>query len=260
MEQTTSRTATYVYGVALAEPFRNGHPPLRVPGIGGRGDPVRTIVLRDLAAVVSDVPGIRIDLSRENLLNHQRVLEEVLKRSDVLPFSFGAVAPSDDDVREVLMQGAYDALHEQLEYVRGCVELEVKVFWNQERLFAEIAEENDEVRSLRDTIALLPDESAYMEKITLGQLTESEIEQKSTWEADAVLDVLERHAVEVLVSDNLGDTMLLNSAFLVERARESEFDGAVSALAEANAGRLVFNYVGPLPPYSFINLAFGAEG
>ena len=260
MDSLSYQPATYVYGVAPAEPFVGGRPPLNVAGIGGPNAPVRTIVHGDLVAVVSDVPGLEIDLSRENLLNHQRVLEEVLHRADVLPFSFGAVAGNDDEVREVLLRDAYEALHEQLDYVRGCVELEVKIFWEQERLFAEIAEENDEVRALRDAIPLLPDDEVAMEKLALGQLTEAEIEAKSTWEADGVLDVLDPIAVEVLVSPNMSDTMLLNAAFLVERAREEEFDDAVAALAEAHAGRLVFNYVGPLPPYSFINLAFGVDG
>lgn len=259
MVSTSSRPATYVYGVVLAEPFQNGHPPLGVPGIGGRGTPVRTIVLKDLAAVVSDVPSLRVDLKRENLLDHQRVLEEVLRRSDVLPFSFGTVAASDEEVREVLLRDGYQMLCEQLEYTRGCVELEVKVFWERDRLFAEIAQENDEVRTLRDTIPLLPEDEAAVESIALGQLTQTEMELKSAWEADAVLEALDPIAVDVLVSPNLNDTMLLNAACLVERAREHEFDGAVSALADARAGRMIFNYVGPLPPYSFIHLAFEAK-
>lgn len=260
MDTTMTQAATYVYGIAPARPFENGGPPLRVPGIGGRGDPVRTIALGDLVAVVSDVPGVRVEVSRENLLDHQRVLEEVLSRSDVLPFTFGTVAGSDQEVREVLLGDGYDALREQLEYIRGCIELEVKVFWDEERLFTEIAQENEEVRVLRDTIPLLSEEEAASEKLTLGELTAAEIELKSTWEADGVLDVLELLAVEVLVSPNLSDTMLLNAAFLVEREREPEFDEAMDRLAEVHAGRLVFNYVGPLPPYSFINLAFGTEG
>ena len=258
MDTSSSQAATYVYGVAPAESFRPGHPPLRVPGLGGWGA-VRTIVLDDLVAVVSDVPGADIGLKRENLLDHQRVLEEILRRSDVLPFSFGTVATNDEEVREVLLRDGYDALQDQLIYVHGCVELEVKVFWEQQRLFLEIASENDEVRALRDAIALLPDDTAA-EKLTLGQLTESEIEIKSAWEADGVLDILEQHAVDLLVSPNLNDTMLLNAAFLVERQHEEEFDGAVFGLAEAQVGRLIFNYVGPLPPYSFINLAFDEEG
>ena len=260
MSPIASRPATYVYGVALAEPFENGHPPLGVPGIGGRGAPVRTIALQDLVAVVSDVAGLRIDLKREHLLDHQRVLEEVLRRSDVLPFSFGTVATNDEEVREVLLRDGYDALREQLEYVRGCVELEVKVFWDQERLFAEIAADNDEVRALRDRLFLRPGDADSVDKIALGQLTEAEIARKSEWEAGLVLEALESLAIEGLVGGNLSDTMLLNAAFLVERAREEEFDGAVSSLADARAGRMVFNYVGPLPPYSFINLAFDPEG
>ncbi len=260
MDPTSSSSATYVYGVAPAEPFRTGSPPLRAPGIGGRGVPVRTIAFRDLVAVVSDVGGLRFDVSRENLLGHQVVLEEVLHRSDVLPFSFGTVAGNDEEVREVLLRGGFDALHQQLAYIRGCVELEVKAFWEQDRLFAEIAQENDEVRALRDTLTLLPDEEASLDRIALGQLTEAEIESKSAWEADGLLELLEPHAVEILVSPNLTETMLLNAACLVERTREEEFDGVVAALAEAHAGRFVFNYVGPLPPYSFINLAFETEG
>jgi len=260
MEPTTSQSATYVYGIAPAAPFVNGHPPLRVPGIGGRGTSVRTILLGDLVAVVSDVPGLDLEVSRENLLEHQQVLDEVLRRADVLPFSFGTVADSDDEVRDVLLSGGFDALHEQLEYVRGCVELELKALWVEDRLFAEIAEENEDVRDLRDRIARLPDEDASLEKITLGQLTEAEIELKSSWEADRLLAVLDQHAVELLVNPNLKDTMLLNVACLVERTREEAFDGVVAALAEANAGRLTFNYVGPLPAYSFTNLAFEAKG
>src|SRR5215208_1195102 len=216
MEMHRQESATYVYGVAPAGEFGAGHPVIRVPGIGGRGAPVRTVAFDDLVAVVSDVPGSHFDLTRENILEHQRVLEEVLRHSDVLPFSFGTVAGSDEEIREVLLRDGYDALCEQLEYVRGCVELEVKVFWEQERLFAEIAEENDEVRALRDTIPLLPDEEATLEKISLGELTAAEIELKSGWEADAMLDVLEPIAVEALVSSNLSETMLLNAAFLVE--------------------------------------------
>ena len=99
-----------------------------------------------------------------------------------------------------------------------------------------------------------------MAKIALGQLTEAEIEMKSTWEADAILDLLDPIAVEVQVNPNMGDTMLLNASFLVERVREGEFDRAVEAVGEAQQQRLVFSYVGPLPPYSFIDLAFEARG
>jgi hypothetical protein len=257
METNRLPSATYVYGVAPAASFGAGHPSMRVSGIGGVGAPVRTVAYEDLVAVVSDVPGAHFDLTRENILEHQRVLDEVLRRADVLPFSFGTVADSDDEVRELLLRHGYEALHEQLECVRGCVELELKTFWHQERLFAEIAEENEDVRTLRDTVAVLGGGDASAAKITLGQLTEAEVELKSSWEAERLLDILEPIAVEVLVNPNATEMMLLNASVLVERTREKEFDDAVYALGDAHAGRLIFNYVGPLPPYSFINLTLG---
>lgn len=259
MEPTSTQPATYVYGIAPADPFLNGHLLLTVPGIGGAA-PARTIVLGDLVAVVSDVPGLDLDLTRENLLAHQQVLDEVLRRSDILPFSFGTVADSDEEVRDVLLSGGFDALHEQLKYVHGCVELELKAFWIEDRLFAEIAQENDEVRLLRDRIAGAPNDDTSAEKLALGQLTEAEIELKSAWEADGILEVLDFHAVELLVNANLKETMLLNVACLVEREREEEFDGVVESLAKAHAARFTFNYVGPLPPYSFTTLGIEAEG
>jgi hypothetical protein len=256
MNQTISQPATYVYGVATAAAFGTGHPVVGVSGIGGGGAAVRTVAFQDLVAVVSDVPDTRFDLTRENLLEHQRVLDEVLSRSDVLPFSFGTVAGSDEEVRERLLRGGFDALHEQLEYVRGRVEVAVKAFWEQDRLFAEIVQENDELRAMRDAIAQLPADQAAGAKLKLGQLVEAEMELKSAWEADRLLETLEQHSVDVVVSPNLSDTMLLNAAFLVERTHEDAFDGAMFGLGEAHKGRLTFNYVGPLPPYSFINLVF----
>ena len=48
--------------------------------------------------------------------------------------------------------------------------------------------------------------------------------------------------------------MLLNAAFLVDRSQEPAFDARVHGLAQAQAGRLIFQYVGPLPPYNFVDI------
>jgi hypothetical protein len=56
------------------------------------------------------------------------------------------------------------------------------------------------------------------------------------------------------VNKNLSDMMLLNAAFLVDKSQEQAFDARVQALGEAQAGRQIFQYVGPLPPYNFVDL------
>src|SRR5437763_814698 len=78
-------------------------------------------------------------------------------------------------------------------------------------------------------------------------------------EAAALLDVLEPLAVATQMNKNLGDLMLLNAAFLVDKSQEEAFGAQVQALGEAQAGRLIFDYVGPLPPYNFVDIRLNWE-
>jgi hypothetical protein len=252
-------TGTYVYCIGHAERFPHDSPPFASPGIGGRGDVVRTVEYADLAAIVSDSPEVRYDVSRENLMAHQRVLEEAMTRSDVLPVAFGTVAGSDREVEEKLLKREFDELHRYLEHIRGRVELGLKALWHQERLFSEIVAENDEIRALRDSIADRPPDAAYYDRIELGERTTAAINLKRDQEAESILEALRPLAVETRLNRNLTDMMILNAAFLVDKDRVQAFDAKVQALGEVQAERLLFQYVGPLPPYNFVNVSVGWE-
>jgi Gas vesicle synthesis protein GvpL/GvpF len=255
MGQTSpSNNGTYIYCVAHAQPFEKGGSPFSTPGIGGRDKAVRIVTYDDLAAVVSDAPQDDYAVTRENLLAHQRVITQAMTRSAVLPVAFGTVAQSDQEVQEQLLYGAADELHRALAEVRGCIELELKVLWNEGRLFAEIVAENDDIRALRDSLAGQPPEATQYERIQLDELVAAAIQRKSEVEAASLLDALEPLAAETRVNENQTDMMLLNAAFLVDKSQEQAFDARVQALGEAQAGRQIFQYVGPLPPYSFVDL------
>jgi hypothetical protein len=215
---------------------------------------VRILTYDDLAAVVSDAPQGQYDISRENLLAHQRVVTQAMTRSDVLPVAFGTVAESDQQVQEQLLQGAADELHRSLAEVQGCIELELKVLWNEKRLFSEIVAENDDIRALRDSLVDQSPEATHYERVQLGEMIAAAIQGKSEAEAASLLDALEPLAVATRVNENLGDMMLLNAAFLVDKSQEQAFDATVQALGAAQAGRQIFQYVGPLPPYNFVDL------
>ncbi len=252
-EHQPSSTGTYVYCVGYARALAEGNPPFATPGIGG--NVVRTVEYADLAAVVSDSAQLRYDVSRENLGAHQHVLEEAMARADVLPVAFATVAAGDEEVQEKLLKRELDELHRNLDYIRGRVELGLRVLWNREQLFAEIVAENDEIRALRDSLAGQSPDTMYYERIQLGQLTEAAINHKRDAEAEAILDALQPLAVETRLNRNLADMMILNAAFLVDKAQIQAFDAAVQSLDEAHAGRLIFRYVGPLPPYSFVQVS-----
>jgi hypothetical protein len=62
-------------------------------------------------------------------------------------------------------------------------------------------------------------------------------------------------AVGTGVGEPAHDQMLVNVAFLVDRARVERFDEAAAKLAEELGPDLRFKYVGPLPPFHFVDTA-----
>jgi hypothetical protein len=250
---TSSRAGVYVYAVAPAGPFEDGAA-FEATGIGDAGDPIRTIRHGDLVAIVSDSPRPRYELRREYLLGHERVLEEALRRSDLLPVAFSTIAGSDKAIQDQLLQRRFDELHGYLEEVRDRIELGLKVLWNQDALFAEIVEESDEIRALQEVVAGQTEDATYYDRIQLGQLTEAAITAKGEAESAAILDALAPLAVDMHVNQNFMEMMILNASFLVDKSREQAFDERVTAMGEAQAGRLIFKYVGPLPAYDFVTI------
>jgi Gas vesicle synthesis protein GvpL/GvpF len=250
----SSNTSTYVYCVGYAESLADSDMLASLNAASQHGA-LRIVQYEDLAAIVSDSRELRPRISRENLAAHQRVIEEAMTRSDVLPVSFGTLASSDDEVQEKLLKRELDELHSSFERIRGCVELGLKVFWNREQVFAEIVQENADIRALRDSLAPLPPDTRTYDRIQLGQLTEAALNRKREQESERMLSSLEPLAVEAQLNSILTETMILNAAFLVEKDRVPAFDSAVQALNEGQADRLIFRYVGPLPPYNFVNLS-----
>ena len=244
----------YVYCVAHAEPFTSGRARFHMPAIGGQGGLVRTISYGDLVAITSNSPKIRYTLRREYLEAHEHVVEEAMTCSDVLPVTFGTVADNDEQVRDGLLKRRVDELHRYLEYVRNRVELDLKAHRVQDALFAEVVADDPQIQSLRESIARLPAEATYHERIELGELTQAAIRAKSEREAQSIVDTLELLAVESKVNERLTDMMILNAAFLVDKAQESTFDECVRSLGASEAGRFHLQYVGPVPPYNFVTL------
>ncbi len=85
----------YIYCIIGTNEGRNFGP----IGIGGRGDIVSTIGYEDLSAVISNSPLDKYVVNKENLIAHEKVVEEVMKNYTVLPMRFFTVASSAEEVR-----------------------------------------------------------------------------------------------------------------------------------------------------------------
>jgi hypothetical protein len=102
------------------------------------------------------------------------------------------------------------------------------------------------------------------EGIPLGELVKTALEQKRSREAAGILAPLRPIAYRTQENPVVVDRMILNAAFLVPKSREAGFDRGVSALEEKFGQRVSFKYVGPVPPYNFVNIVVnwdeGEEG
>lgn len=227
--------------------------------VDGDSARLRTVQHGDLAAIVSDTTVERFELERDRLMAHHQVLEHAMTLGDILPVSYGMVASNDRDITERLLRDTADQLHANLEHVRGRVELSLRVMWNQDQLFQEIVDEVPEIRELRDRIAGVPEEQSYYERIRLGEMTSSILEQKNEIERQKMLDALEPLAADIRIGADSSESLLLNGSFLVDREREAEFDEAVQQIAEPRQDRMVFRYLGPLPPANFVSVMVETE-
>ena len=252
MSSSTPTPGTYLYCVGYAKAFGKDASPVSAPGV--EGDKVRTVEYADLAALVSDSQKSRYEVSRDAVMAHERVIEEAMAQTDVLPVAFGMVASSDQEVQEKLLKGQSDELHRSLEYIHGRIEVDLRVLWNHDALFAEIAAENDEIRALRDSLVGQPLDAVYEERFRLGELIDAEINRKREQQAESIVETLKPVVADIRLNNIFTDTMILNAAFLVDKSQEPALAAKVEALAENQGGRETFNYIGPLPPYNFVNI------
>lgn len=226
-------------------------------GIGGRGDEIYTVHHGNLAAVVSDTPLVVYDPTRENALRHEQVNETVMNDYTVIPMSFGTVFKRADDVVEFL-KGTSDALMDVLQKMRDKIELGLKVNWDRDAIIRDIEQENEEISRLKTEINRASS-STYFARMQLGRLVEQAMTSRSDQYVAEVYDHLRETAVASRAGKPIGDKMILNAAFLVDRDKANEFDERVQEIAKKHEGKLTFRYTGPWPPYNFVNIRLKLE-
>jgi hypothetical protein len=247
-------TGKYVYCVIKADEERDFGP----LGIGEGENRVYTVHFQDLAAVVSDTP-IRIyDPTRDHVLAHELVNETVMREYTVIPMSFGTIFRTTNDIVE-LLRSTYQAFDDVLQKMRDKIEFGLKVLWDRESVAQRLEQEDEEIRRLKNEITGNAQSSTYFARMQLGRLVEAALERTAN---EYVMDVHESlKAVAVASRSNkpIGDRMMMNAAYLVDRARERDFDEAVKALSQKYEHFLAFKYTGPWPPYNFVNIKLRLE-
>ena len=226
-------------------------------GIGGDSR-VYTVNHEGLAAVVSDTPIVIYDPTRENVLAHEFVNETVMREFTVIPMSFGTVFRSEEDVVQ-LLRSTYDAFSDVLQKMKGKIEFGVQIRWDRDRVVESIEADHDEIRKLKEEITRNVASSTYFARMQLGRLIEAALEESAGRFAATVHEELKPVCVASRSNKVIGDRMILNAAFLVDRSGEKAFDEAVKELSRRYEQMLTFKYTGPWPPYNFVNIKLKLE-
>ncbi|NVJ00999.1 GvpL/GvpF family gas vesicle protein [Myxococcus sp. AM009] len=230
----------YLYGILRAD----APPDVGRIGVGAVPSQVYAVSEAGLAAMVSVAPGRVVDPTRAHLLGHQRVTEALLHGHTVLPVAFGTVMASEAQVRAVL-RTAHDALSDVLDALEGKVELGLKVLWHREHLAQRLVLEDARLHR-RDA----EPEAEHERRL------EAAVEDRAGRDMRALLDGLRPRAAATREHPPVGERMLLNTAFLVERARLESFEAKVRSLA-ARSDTYTFRFTGPWAPYSFVDVRLG---
>jgi hypothetical protein len=242
-------TGKYIYCI-----IESGRPRSFGPlGIGSNGEELTSICFQGIAAVVSNSPIMKYALSRENMIAHEKAIEEVMKEFQVLPVRFSTIAEDEGKIVKIL-EKEHARFTGLLKNMAGKTELSVIAIFKEDIIYKDITEKYQEIRAFKERIAGLPPEKTRGPLMEIGRRVEAALHQEREIHKEEILQALTALSCDVKVSDNYGELMILKAAFLVERRREKEFDRTVNDLADKYAGKIRFKYVGTLPPFNFVNL------
>ena len=226
-------------------------------GVGQPPSRLRLIPFENMAAVVSDLQEEETESEgralRRDLKAHEEVVRRVMEFGTVLPVSFGTAFEDDEQLIEELLEPGCHELAGLLDSFEGLVELTLKADFVEQEVIHRLLQRDAELRAWRDAASF----AGTDEKIAFGQALAEAIEDEGTRIAGRVLGRLEPLAKDVRFDGRPSGTGVLKASFLVDARRLGEFDAAVEALAAESRGLFELDYLGPLPPYSFIKLNLG---
>jgi hypothetical protein len=221
-------------------------------GIGGRGDELQTISFNDIAAITSNSPIINYPLSRQNLLAHEKAIEEVMKEHTVLPIRFGTIAEDEDKVKKIL-EKEYDNFKNLLTKLENRKELGLKAIFKED-IYKFILEKYQDLKALKEKLEGLPPAKTYYQRMEIGRIVEAALQNEKEICKEDILNALSPLAIEVKTNSTYGERMIINAAFLIEKHRETDFDQKVSELDARYTDKINFKYIGTVPPFNFVNL------
>lgn len=245
---TAAQQDVWVYGVVPADAALK-----ELERRGDRLPEVWVVEAGDLGAIAGPAPENDEKGTRNQALAHARVLEAAVVDAPVVPFRFGVMVPSQQDVGTDLLQAHHDELAQMLGRVETRVQMTLKVYYHEDVVLSEIVASDPEAQRLQQQMREAPEDAGRDVRVRLGEFVNNALDRMRQRDAADILQQLRPVSVAAVADPLEREFMVLNAPLLVERERRHEFEDAVQQLADERQERMRFRLLGPIPAYSFID-------
>ncbi|HEY6246113.1 MAG TPA: GvpL/GvpF family gas vesicle protein [Pyrinomonadaceae bacterium] len=235
----------YLYCVTDANPNLSGD-------LSGLDDqPVEVINNRSLFVVASKFESEAVPVTRENVLQHEAIVRKAFSATTVLPFRFGTLIT--EIGLESYLTTRERALLERLVQVRDCVEMSVKIIWQNP---SEIEDSGSVLPNLDEAGAGTAFLMFKRQELRGNDRVEQKARELEAWLGAGLRDIVRQEQISIEPKQRL----VLSASYLVERARLTDYRRELGRL-QAERTNLHFLSSGPWPPYTFANidLEFGTH-
>lgn len=247
--QAKSEPGHYLYAIGDAAELRPDY-----GNIGINGAAVYAISQGSLAAIISDISEKRIRPERKNLAAHNIVIKRLMEETTVLPVAFGTIAESNKALLNIL-KGNCRTFANQLDLVRGKVELGLRVNLDVPNIFEYMVNRHQELADLRDEALGKQHGPSQMDKIEMGRLFDHLLTQDREQHAETVMAVLGPRCVEIKQNPPREEKELIHLACLVDRHAQKDFEDGVFDAAQLFDNNFSFDFNGPWAPHHFVSVA-----
>jgi hypothetical protein len=190
--------------------------------------------------------------SRADLSAHQRVVEHVASSTTILPMQFGVCWLNEGALLDEFLRPNREDLFQALNALAGKREHRLKASYLGDTAVREAVAASPAIRRLQGRIRRSTTGAAYGARIELGELVSGEIERRRAADTAAIMRRLQHHADSTVMLPTRRSDVVVHAGFLVDGARQTEFDRAIDDVAADFGERMSFELVGPLPAWDFV--------
>jgi hypothetical protein len=258
-----SEIGKYIYGI-----IKSDGPHTKTSGVGR----VHTIPYQDISAVVSDSEIVDYtqlpkDAVARHLIGHQQVIQKIMENFNIIPVRLGTFAYDGAEVNHILAKG-YPTIKDIFNKINDKIEIDVVATWSDFNLVLKEVGEEEEIKQYKERLLANPKGITVDDQMKVGVMVEKALDKKREKYAFQIHNALKTVSQDFKVHEVMDDKMVINTAFLINKAKRKDFDRKVEELdaeftphlsaskrpSGVKGAGLNFRCVGPLPPYSFYTL------